>query len=312
MAERQLILPGDIVKISNAAARAQWPSCSVWEKRLVAHVASLVRSDDVDFHEYEIPVKQILQDSDKGGKIHKVVDDVCKALMSRVIKIQRPDINGWEMYNVFSRCIYDGKNGTITARFDPGMRPHYLDLKCFFTEYGLIEFLLLPSTYSQQLFTLLKSWDDKPNVTFDLSYLHKQLDVPDSFKANFAAFRRRVLEQAQKDIHKSTKLRFTWEPIKKGKAVVQIRFEFAQKRRKPIEVKNEEAAKVAEKLPVFLRFPASAPAEVCAALNGPLGFICREGVWTHAGMKRSQANEVFKLVAPFRGEVRYTPFPPKG
>lgn len=306
MAERQLTLPGDIVKKSNAAARARWGSGSVWEKRLVAQVASRVRTDDVDFQEYEIPVAQLLRESDAGGKIHKVVKKTCKALMARVIELPLPEVNGWEMYNVFSWCKYDGKKGTVTARFDPGMKPHFLELKSNFTEYGLIEFLMLPSTYSQDLFELLKSWDDKPEVLIDLAYLHEQFVCPTALRANFAAFRRRVLEKASKDIHKLTSLRYEWQPIKKGKAVVAVRFVFGGKAREVVKVEKEEAVKVAEKRPVRVSFQAAPPAEVRDVLKA-MGFRWspEASAWEHAGLAQAQANKVFQIAAPAGGKVSY-------
>lgn len=39
-----------------------------------------------------------------------------------------------------------------------------------------------------------------------------------------------TLEKAHKDIHKYTELKYEWEPIKKGCAVVSVRFVFSKKR----------------------------------------------------------------------------------
>ena len=60
MAVKQLPLPGEIVKKSNALARARWSAESVWEPRLVALLASKVRADDTDFHVYEVPVTELM------------------------------------------------------------------------------------------------------------------------------------------------------------------------------------------------------------------------------------------------------------
>ena len=60
MAERQLPLPGEIVKKSNALARARWSADSVWEPRLVALLASKVKQDDEDFQTYEIPIRELI------------------------------------------------------------------------------------------------------------------------------------------------------------------------------------------------------------------------------------------------------------
>ena len=56
MAQRQLVIPGPVVKKSNALARAAWSVKSVYEPRLVALVASRVRIEDQDFQDYSGPL----------------------------------------------------------------------------------------------------------------------------------------------------------------------------------------------------------------------------------------------------------------
>jgi len=227
MAEKQLTLDtGEIITKSNALARARWSAESVWEPRLVALLASKVRQHDMDFHVYEIPVAEVMQGHGaKGGKNYREIAAVVDRVMSRVLTIY--DDDGWTKYNVFSRCRYKKKTGILELGFHPDLRPHYLNLKDKFVQIGLMEYLTLPSVYSQRIFEFLKSWDDKPETSIFLSGLHEMLDTPESLRKNFAHFRRRVLEQAHKDIHEKTKLTYDWEPIKTGNAVTEIRFIFS-------------------------------------------------------------------------------------
>lgn len=236
MAQRQLLIPGPVVKKSNALARASWSVKSVYEPRLVALVASRVRVDDQDFQDYEIPLSELLGAA-VDGRTRQLVADVVEGLLGRVLTLPRP--NGWAKCNVFSWCEYDSKAGCIRARFDPGLKEHYLGLQSHFTQYSLMEFLLLPSTYSQRLFEVLKSWSSLPEVVIDLADLFKMLDVPDSHKSDFAAFRRRVLEKAHKDITTQTGLRYQWEPIKQGRAVASIRFTFGARSAQTSEKKSQ-------------------------------------------------------------------------
>ena len=236
MAQRQLLIPGPVVKKSNALARASWSVKSVYEPRLVALVASRVRVDDQDFQDYEIPLSELLGAA-VDGRTRQLVADVVEGLLGRVLTLPRP--NGWAKCNVFSWCEYNSKAGCIRARFDPGLKEHYLGLQSHFTQYSLMEFLLLPSTYSQRLFEVLKSWSSLPEVVIDLADLFKMLDVPDSHKSDFAAFRRRVLEKAHKDITTQTGLRYQWEPIKQGRAVASIRFTFGARSAQTSEKKSQ-------------------------------------------------------------------------
>ena len=155
MAMKQLMLPGEIVKKSNALARARWSAESVWEPRLVALLASKVRQDDTDFQVYEIPVGEIMRGS-TGGKDYREVESVVDRVMSRVLTIR--DDKGWTKYNVFSRCRYRAKDAVLELGFHPDLRPHYLNLQKHFAQYNLLEYLTLPSIYSQRMFEFLKSW----------------------------------------------------------------------------------------------------------------------------------------------------------
>ena len=236
MAQRQLVIPGPVVKKSNALARASWSVKSVYEPRLVALVASRVRVDDQDFQDYEIPLSELLGGA-VDGRTRQLVAEVVEGLLGRILTLPRP--NGWAKCNVFSWCEYDSKAGCIRARFDPGLKEHYLNLQSHFTQYSLMEFLMLPSTYSQRLFEVLKSWSSLPESVISLADLFEMLDVPVSLRANFKDFRRRVLEKAHKDITKQTGLRYEWEPIKKGRAVASIRFTFGARSSQASEKKNQ-------------------------------------------------------------------------
>lgn len=55
------------------------------------------------------------------------------------------------------------------------------------------------------------------------------LDIPDGELANFKDFRRRVLEIAQREINEYTDLNVYFEPITKGRKVVQIRIHITEK-----------------------------------------------------------------------------------
>ena len=213
MAQRQLVIPGPVVKKSNALARASWSVKSVYEPRLVALVASRVRADDQDFQDYEIPLSELLGAA-SDGRTRQLVADVVEGLLGRVLTLPRP--NGWAKCNVFSWCEYDSKAGCIRARFDPGLKEHYLGLQSHFTQYSLMEFLLLPSTYSQRLFEVLKSWNSLPEAVIDLTDLFEMLDVPASLRANFKDFRRRVLKKLTRTLRRKPASAISGNPSSKG------------------------------------------------------------------------------------------------
>lgn len=217
-----------IVKKSNALARAAWTVKSIYEPRLIALVASKVRTDDKDFQTYEIPLVDITGES-QDGRTYQLVAEAVDNLLGKIITIKTE--TGWVKYVIFSKCEYNKTRACVIARFDPDLKEHYLGLSGVFTKYSLAEFLQLPSIYSQRIFEILKSWDDRSEKVMTLELLFELLDVPESLKKNFKDFRRRVLEKAHSDIHKLTSLKYEWESIKKGKSVVSIRFTFFGKKK---------------------------------------------------------------------------------
>lgn len=231
-----------LVKKSNALARARWSAESIWEPRLVALLASKVRVDDTDFQVYEIPATEILRGT--GGKDYHNLSDIIDSVMARVLTIKEHD--GWTKYNLFARCRFRSSDGILELGFHPDLKKHYLNLAKY-TKYSLTEFLLLPSIYSQRIYEILKSWDDRQDVLLYVKDLHEMLDTPHSLRMNFKNFRLRVLEKAYNDITNLTGMRFTWEPIKKGRAVNAIRFTFLNEVKKHEQKKEQQTAIIVNK-----------------------------------------------------------------
>jgi plasmid replication initiation protein len=230
-----------VVKKSNALIRSHWNIESVLEPRIVAVLASKVNVNDEDFKIYEIPVVEILG-SGYGGHDLRELAAIVDRIMGRVLTIYEGDGKGWIKYNVFSRCRFRPKDAILELRFDADLKPHYLHLKERFTQYSLAEFMSLPSIYSQRLYEILKSWNDKPEIYIAIDELCDMLDVPQSFRNDSGALRRKVLEQAHKDIVKREKssLWFDWETLKQGRGgkVVAVHFVFTEEKARDL-VKNQ-------------------------------------------------------------------------
>jgi plasmid replication initiation protein len=243
VAERQLTLPGDVVKKSNALARAKWPIVSDYEPRLVALVASRVKKGDEDLKSYHIPVSDILG-HEPGSKNRHRLKELVKSLSSKPLEIPQPN-GGWAIYSVFAKCSYKPGDEYVEAQFHPDLLPHYLNLKGNFTRYNLMAYLAIPTGYSKRLFEVLKSWDDKPEVTIDLAELREMVGLAHDKMTRWVDFNRFVLERGQGHIKETTGFEFDYYPEKQGRTVCAVRFVFDKERRAKLE--REEKAKANEK-----------------------------------------------------------------
>lgn len=230
--EHQLSLPLDVpIKKSNIIARAKWTAESIIEPRLVAMLASRIEPDDDEFRIHEIRITELFGDRPykySAGDV-KAIEKVIDKAMSRVVTTKDPS-GVISKCNLFFRCRIDPKQGTLSLALHPDVIPHFLHLKRDFTKYNLIEFMKLPSIYSQRVFELLKSWKSEPEFVVSVDDLHNMLSSPKTQRENFKDFRVKVLEKAHHDIHKHTSFRYTWTPIKTGRRVSAIRFSFTARR----------------------------------------------------------------------------------
>lgn len=241
MAKGEIVEPREIVKADNELFRARQKIKDVVAGRIFMAFASLVDEKDVNTHErfltYKISASSVLIGTNTSGEKYKQIRDAAYSLIDQKLE-KRKSKTSFSVYTLFSKIDYS--DGIITGEFHKDLVPFFIGAKKIFTRLNLQQYMKLPSIYSQRMFGYLKSWDDKPEIEIKLLDLHEMLDTPVSFRVNFAEFKRRVLEKAHNDILKHTTLSYEWEPIKKGRAVVAVRFIFSKRRALPVEKKKDD------------------------------------------------------------------------
>ena len=220
---KQYHLPAQNVKKSNAICRAYWTPLNVYEPRIIALLASQIQPTDEDFKEYEIPFTALFGETTHGTDNYNTIRRTLKSLVEKSITIKEDD-GSLVIYPIFYKARITPKKNSFTIAIHDELKQHFLDLKQHYTQYNLLEFLTLSSTYSQRLFEYLKSWEDCESTQIAVEELHKILGVPDNYKANFYEFKRRALEPALKEINNKTGLNYSWQPVKAKNKVVQVVF----------------------------------------------------------------------------------------
>lgn len=283
MGMQQLILRGELVKKHNELVRSKIDIGSVQGSKVLACLIACINNNDIEFKSiYRIAVKDVL--SDLGGGSYRQIKNICTELRRSGVDFEIKDPSGEPAFitvSFFSRIEY--RKGIIEARFntsDPLIANCLLNLRDNFTNYNLIEYLALPSLYSQRLFEILKSWSGLPEIVIPIAELHRLLNTPPSFRANFKALRVYVLEKAHKDIFAHTSFRYKWEPVKVGRSVEKIRFIFAEKRL-PLAQKEQNSAKEEKRRRLenqrFIRAVECAKAKGgdCSVMDNSTRIVCK-------------------------------------
>lgn len=215
-----------IVKESNAIARAQLrPQAeSVWEERIISQIVAFNRMDDEEFPEADFMLGRLVDGRKKiSGYVFQQIGKAVERLASTTYTIYHSR-RKYDIFPIFARISYD--NGVISAKLNPELKPYFLQLRREFSMRSLPEFRSLSSIYSQQIYRFLCSIRALDDTDVDIERLHFTTTAPESLKADFRKFRTRVLEPAEKEINSKTNLKFHWEPIRRGRKVMAIRFIF--------------------------------------------------------------------------------------
>lgn len=180
-----------------------------------------------------------------SGKNYSEIKSVLQKLRDRSMWLSQPD--GSEVLVAWlSKVRTNKRSGIAHITLDEDLAPYLFDLGQKFTQYQLYNVLGMKSSFSVRMYEILKSYSYQKTKTFDLDELKTILGV-DSIKSyeRYPDFRRKVLEISQKEINELTDLHFYFEPIKKGRKVVKIKFRIELKT--PIE-RYITANKVTKKL----------------------------------------------------------------
>lgn len=128
--------------------------------------------------------------------------------------------------NWIGRASYQKGEGWIELAFWHEIAPHLMGLERDFTKYRLEQASALRSMHSWKLLELLMRFEETGWAEYTIEDFCKSMDATNKQRANFAKIRTKIIEPAVKDlVHKDNWI-IQWRPIKAGRKVKAVRFEF--------------------------------------------------------------------------------------
>lgn len=121
---------------------------------------------------------------------------------------------------------YQPKEGWVDIHWHPDVLEHLTGLKRHFTSYRLAQASALRRASSWRLLELLMRYQNTGSAEYDVNDFSQAMDAPPSLQKDFAQLRRRIIEPAVEELRKKSNLLVNWEPIKAGRRVKAIRFDF--------------------------------------------------------------------------------------
>lgn len=124
-----------------------------------------------------------------------------------------------------SRVAYHDGEGWAELSFSHHLLPHLTSLGRDFTKYRLGQVANLRSTYAVRLFEWCIQFVDTGWLQVTLDELRQRLNVE---YGKFYDLKRFVIQPAVSELKAKSNLEIDWEPVKKGRAVVAVRFVFKE------------------------------------------------------------------------------------
>jgi plasmid replication initiation protein len=159
----------------------------------------------------------------QSAAAYKGLKDACASLYERKLTY----MDGKKLVKlrwVWKATYHDGE-GWAEICFSPDLTPHIFLLKSRFVSYQLKFAQGLQSIYSWRLLELLMREKDRGILLITVDDLRQTLEIPEKYR--FADIKRRVIDTAVVELNEKADLVIRWEPVKRGRAVHSLRFEFS-------------------------------------------------------------------------------------
>lgn len=212
-----------VVKANEIIQKARY-DLNITELKTFAYIVSKIKPTDEFNQEYIINIKEYCQvcgiDYKNGGN-YQFIKKNLKSLRDKSFWLM--DENGVETtVGWLQKARINKGSGKIVVKFDEDIQKYVIGLFENFTQYSLLSTLPMKSSYSFRMFELLKSYAFVNEHTFDVQELKKLLGA--EHYTNFKDFRKKVIEIAVKEINKYTDIEVSWQPITKGRKVIEVKF----------------------------------------------------------------------------------------
>lgn len=212
---------------------------SYWETVIFGKMCTLINSEDTDFQDYRVHIKDLITmlEVTKTGRVYEDFVEAANRLRTREIVIKFPDEWGKEM--TLTTALVTGvaqltrtrkpEDMFVDLNIHPKLIPFLLELRKDFTQLDLRDYKHLHSATSIRIYHILKSYMGRGNARpeIELEKLKGMLGLTQKYP-HYANFKARVLEDAQRRLSDGAYLAFNYEEIKEaGRGsgrVVAIRF----------------------------------------------------------------------------------------
>lgn len=217
------------VIVANVVTRAT-QSLSLAEKRILfAGIAKLGGKNG----EIKLTAKEYAETYDVDiNTAYDQLKSAAKNMLNRRLTFQIRDGKAVGIATILwlQGYIYFDKEGYITFRFSEYVFPFLFELQREFTKYQLKQACALRSIHSWRMLEILEQMRDKRDhagwLFMPIEDFWHAMGTTESYKKTFGLLRTKVIEPSIRELTMKDGWMIEWEPIKRGRKVVALKFKF--------------------------------------------------------------------------------------
>ncbi|EST10247.1 replication initiation protein [Sporolactobacillus laevolacticus] len=215
----------EVVK-ANALIQKTRYDLTLQEQKLILFVIQKIKPGDQEFKQYTFSIQdycKICEIDYDNGKNYQNIKKALLKLRNKGFWMKMD--NGSEVtMSWLSKVRIWQRKGTIDVQLDNDLKPYLLDLKEFFTKYKYLYVMSMRSSYSIRLYEYLKSVENQHGIILTVDEIREILGIGEKKLTKWYDIRRKVIDQAQKEINDLTDIMFKYQTLKQGRSVHEVAF----------------------------------------------------------------------------------------
>ena len=212
---------------------------NVTDLKIFKLIISKVNSKNILFDEfYEISNEELKELNINEKHLYQTTLNSLKKLANVYMKIEPDQETIKEVGLIQNNFKFKKYSNKFYISFHQDMKDYLLDIQEKYTRYPLEDIKDLKLKHSIKFYEYLKSisFDE---IKISIEKLKQRLDIPVTSYEKFAMFKKKVIEPVLQEINQKTQLNISYEPIKDGRKIIQLKIFINKKMNNFVEIEKK-------------------------------------------------------------------------
>lgn len=239
------------VVMSNVVVRAA-QTLSLVEKRVLMAAVSKMKDRTVELSATEYAETYGIELNKSYQHLKSAVNNLFERYLT--VNVKDGKHTGIMRIRWVSAIRYVDGLGKVEIGFSHEIMPQLANLKGQFTKYQLKQAAALRSVHSWRLLELLEQMRQKQGegyLMISIDDFHHAMEASKSYRSNFNLLKVRIIEPAIKELNEKDGWAIDYIPLKKGRKVVALRFDFVKDKQLSLLNPSDPIVRVIGKSKVF-------------------------------------------------------------